>query len=108
MCKCVLVDSHFLEAYPEHDVLAVRVPEAEPVAAVALLPRGQLLAVLVLAAPPAHITLELSTADGLNPRTLIGYLYLHFFSLLFCPSHIISVLNFDVISMVLAAPAIMP
>ena len=107
MCKCVLVDSHFLEAYPEHDVLAVRVPEAEPVAAVPLLPRGQLLAVLVLAAPPAHITLELSTADGLNPRTLIGYLFA-FGSLLFCPSHFISVLNFDVISMVLAAPAIMP
>ena len=48
----VLVGSHFLEAYPEHDVLAVRVPEAEPVAAVPLLPRRQLLAVLVLAAPP--------------------------------------------------------
>ena len=78
MCKCVLVDSHFLEAYPEHDVLAVRVPEAEPVAALPLLPRGQLLAVLVLAAPPAHITLELSTADGLNPRTLIGYLFAYF------------------------------
>ena len=48
----VLVGSHFLQAYPEHDVLAVRVPEAEPVAAVPLLPRRQLLAVLVLAAPP--------------------------------------------------------
>ena len=35
----VLVGSHFLEAYPEHDVLAVRVPEAEPIAAVPLLPR---------------------------------------------------------------------
>ena len=56
MCKLVLVGSHFLEAYPEHDVLAVRVPEAEPVAAVPLLPRRQLLAVLVLAAPPKQKT----------------------------------------------------
>ena len=61
MCKLVLVGSHFLEAYPEHDVLAVRVPEAEPVAAVPLLPRRQLLAVLVLAAPPEHKTSELAT-----------------------------------------------
>ena len=59
----VLVGSHFLEAYPEHDVLAVRVPEAEPVAAVPLLPRRQLLAVLVLAAPPRHKTLELATKN---------------------------------------------
>ena len=57
----VLVGSHFLEAYPEHDVLAVRVPEAEPITAVPLLPRRQLLAVLVLAAPPEHKTSELAT-----------------------------------------------
>ena len=44
---------HFLETDPEVDVVPVRVSEAEPVAAVPLLPHGELLAVLVLAAPPA-------------------------------------------------------
>ena len=76
MCKLVLVGSHFLEAYPEHDVLAVRVPEAEPVAAVPLLPRGQLLAVLVLAAPPEHNTLELATKFH---EFLNLYFALHYF-----------------------------
>ena len=44
---------HFLETDAEVDVVPVRVSEAEPVAAVPLLPDGELLAVLVLAAPPA-------------------------------------------------------
>ena len=44
---------HFLETDAEVDVVPVRVSEAEPVAAVPLLPHGELLAVLVLAAPPA-------------------------------------------------------
>ena len=44
---------HFLKTDAEVNVVPVRVSEAEPVAAVSLLPDGELLAVLVLAAPPA-------------------------------------------------------
>ena len=44
-------DLHFFEAYPEVDVVPVRMSEAQAVAAVPLFPHGELLAVLVLAAP---------------------------------------------------------
>ena len=45
-------DSHFLETDPELNPLGVRVSEAEPIPAVPLLGRGEVLAVLLLAAPP--------------------------------------------------------
>ena len=44
--------SHFLETDPELNPLGVRVSEAEAVPAVPLLCRGEVLAVLLLAAPP--------------------------------------------------------
>ena len=44
-------DLHFFEAYPEVDVVPVRMSEAQAIAAVPLFPHGELLAVLILAAP---------------------------------------------------------
>ena len=52
---------HFLETDAEVDVVPVRVSEAEPVAAVPLLPEGELLTVIVLAAPSENEDLMVLT-----------------------------------------------